>query len=251
MKLSALLTIVLFSVSMLFSAKAQVKKTTNSKKAAVITKKKFVVAKKPISKSASILKTEPVRVKIVTDSGTMIVKLYDSTPLHRDNFVKLVKKGFYDSLMFHRVIPGFMIQGGDPLSKYAPSGTMLGNGGDDMARIPSEFRQTLRHKRGILAAARDGNAEKASNACQFYIVDGKKLTDAELDIIENKKGIKYTVAEREFYKNVGGTPFLDMEYTVFGELESGFDVIAKISTVPRDAANRPAGDIRMRMELIK
>lgn len=250
MKLHALLTIALVSGTMFFSVEAQVKKTT-AKKKAVVTKKKPVVVKKTTITPAPIVKIEPIRIKVVTDSGIMILKLYDSTPLHRDNFVKLVKEGFYDSLMFHRVIPGFMIQGGDPLSKNAPPTTMLGNGGGDMARIPAEFRKTLRHKRGVLAAARDGNPEKASSACQFYIVQGKKLTDAELDMIESRKGIKYSVSEREYYKTFGGTPSLDMDYTVFGELESGYDVVDKIATVQRDAANRPLGDVRMHMEVIK
>ena len=185
-----------------------------------------------------------IRVKIVTDSGTMIVKLYDSTPLHRDNFVKLVKQGFYDSLLFHRVIPGFMIQGGDPQSKNAPAGTMLGNGGSDMQRIPAEFRTSLIHKRGALAAARDGNPEKASSACQFYIVQGKKLTDPELE------GRNYTEEQKNIYKTEGGTPFLDQNYTVFGEVESGMEVIDKIASVKKDQADRPIGDVHMHMEMM-
>ena len=238
-----------------FSSQAQVKKATSSK-ASSTTK---TVAKKPVAKktpATPVIKPkpgvviEPTRVRITTDSGIMIVKLYDSTPLHRDNFVKLVEQGFYDSLMFHRVIAGFMIQGGDPLSKNAPAGNMLGNGGGDMARIPAEFRSTLRHKQGALAAARDGNPEKASSACQFYIVHGKKLTDAEIDMWENRKGFKYSPKEREDYKTIGGTPSLDMEYTVFGELESGFEVIGKIANVAKDAMNRPTGDVRMKMEII-
>jgi cyclophilin family peptidyl-prolyl cis-trans isomerase len=191
-----------------------------------------------------------IRVKITTDSGIIIVKLYDSTPLHRDNFVKLVKEGFYDSLMFHRVIPEFMIQGGDPMSKNAPDGSMLGMGGGDMTRIPAEFKPSLIHKKGALAAARDGNPQKASSACQFYLVQGKKVTDAELNMMEQSKGIKYTPAQRNAYKTMGGTPFLDMEYTVFGETESGIEVIEKIATVSRDGNNRPGGNIRMKMEIM-
>lgn len=255
MKVRTLLTAAVLSATMFFSAEGQVKKTVVKKKTTTSVKKKAPVKKAAqimASKTEAIPKIESsVRIRIVTDSGTMIVKLYDSTPLHRDNFVKLVNEGFYDSLMFHRVIPQFMIQGGDPLSKNAPAGTMLGNGGGDMAKIPAEFRQTLRHKRGVLAAARDGNPEKASSACQFYIVQGKKLTDEELNMIESRKGIKYSVADREYYKTFGGTPFLDMEYTVFGELESGYEVVDKIASAPRDAANRPLGDIRMHMEVIK
>ena len=191
-----------------------------------------------------------VRVKIVTDSGTMIVQLYDSTPLHRDNFVKLVKQGFYDSLLFHRVIAGFMIQGGDPLSKNAPARTMLGNGGGDMQRIPAEFRPNLIHKRGALAAARDGNPQKASSACQFYIVHGRQSSDAELNQLELGKGIKYTEEQKNMYKTIGGTAMLDMDYTVFGEVESGLEVIDKIASVSKDGSNRPFGDVRMHMEVL-
>lgn len=193
---------------------------------------------------------EPIRIKIITDSGTMVVKLYDSTPLHRDNFVKLVKQKFYDSLLFHRVIQGFMIQGGDPLSKNAPAGTPLGMGGGDMQRIPAEFKTSLIHKRGALAAARDGNPEKASSACQFYLVQGKRSTDAELNMIESRNRTKYTPEQREIYKSMGGTPFLDMEYTVFGEVEVGLEVIDKIASVPKAPGDRPIGDVHMRMEII-
>lgn len=196
-------------------------------------------------------KVTPIRIKIVTDSGTMIVKLYDSTPMHRDNFVKLVKEGFYDSLLFHRVIPQFMIQGGDPNSKHAEQGSLLGNGGDDMARIPAEFRKSLFHKKGVLAAARDGNPEKASSACQFYLVEGKVFTDEELSMMESQKGIKIPAAQRAMYKTIGGTPFLDQGYTVFGEIENGIEVIHKIANLPRDTNNRPLVDIRMHMEVIK
>ncbi len=190
------------------------------------------------------------QVKISTDSGVIVIKLSDSTPLHRDNFVKLVKQGFYDSLMFHRVIPQFMIQGGDPTSKYAPAGNMLGSGGGDMARIPAEIKPTMIHKKGALAAARDGNPEKASSACQFYLVEGKTFTDSELDMIEGRVGWKYTPEQRAIYKTIGGTPFLDNNYTVYGEVISGLDVIHKIVTAQRDASDRPLGDVRMKMELI-
>jgi len=207
-----------------------------------------------ITGSASALPTgtkdSSIRVRITTDSGVMIVRLYDSTPLHRDNFVKLVKQGFYDSLLFHRVIPGFMIQGGDPLSKKAVSGEMLGNGGGDMARIPAEFRKSLIHKKGVLAAARDGNPEKASSACQFYLVEGNIVNEAQLAGLEQNKGFKYTEAQKAAYRTIGGTPFLDQDYTVFGEVESGIEVIHKIANVQRDGNNRPMGNIRMKMEII-
>ena len=228
--------------------KKTVSKTVVSKK---VTSGKTVV-KKPVK--PLLTKTLPdnsIKIKIVTDSGTMIVKLYDSTPLHRDNFIKLVKQGFYDSLMFHRIIQGFMIQGGDPNSKNAAAGVMLGNGGDNMARIPAEFRQSLYHKKGALAAARDGNPEKASSACQFYIVQGKPLSDAELDMMEGRLGNKYSLEQRNNYKKLGGTPFLDQNYTVFGEVISGLEVVDKIASVPKAPGDRPIGDIRMKMELVK
>jgi len=218
------------------------KKTTTSK----------IIAKKPSPvKKAVAIKDSSIRVKITTDSGVIIVKLYDSTPLHRDNFVKLVKEGFYDSLLFHRVIAGFMIQGGDPLSKNAQAGTMLGNGGGEMQRIPAEFRSSIIHKKGALAAARDGNPEKASSACQFYLVDGQVFNDAGLSNIEASKRIKYTPAQKNIYKTIGGTPFLDQDYTVFGEVESGLEVISKIANVSKDGNNRPLGDVRMHMEILK
>lgn len=216
-------------------------------------KKNATVSKKTEAQTSKMNapKDGAIRIKISTDSGTVIVKLYDSTPLHRDNFAKLVREGFYDSLMFHRVIPEFMIQGGDPNSKNAPANVGLGNGGGDMERIPAEFNKSLIHKRGVLAAARDNNPEKASSACQFYLVQGKIPNDTELDMVELRKGIKYTPEQREIYKKVGGTPFLDMDYTVFGEVESGMEVIDKIAGVKRDGNNRPLGDVRMHMELLK
>ncbi len=228
---------------------------------------KKVVAKKVVStkvvkgKTVAVSKTKKpavkpiidksVKVKITTDSGVMIVKLYDSTPLHRDNFVKLVKEGFYDSLMFHRIIQGFMIQGGDPMSKNASPGVMLGGGGGDMARIPAEFKKSIIHKKGALAAARDGNPEKASSACQFYIVQGKTLSDPELDMMEQRIGSKYTLEQRNTYKKIGGTAMLDQNYTVFGEVISGLEVVDKIAAAEKAPGDRPIGDIRMKMQMIK
>ncbi len=245
-------TILLSLFTLLFmGAFAQVKKTATAvKKSATVVKK---TSPDPKTKTAVVLpkKDKSIRVKITTDSGVIVIKLYDSTPLHRDNFVKLVKEGFYDSLLFHRVIPQFMIQGGDPTSKEALAGMMLGNGGSDHERIPAEFVKGYFHKKGALAAARDGNPTKASSYCQFYIVEGKKYTDAELNEVEMRTGIKFTPAERLAYKSIGGTPFLDNNYTVFGETLSGFDVIDKIANASRDAQNRPLGDIRMKMEVMK
>ena len=155
--------------------------------------------------------------------------LYNKTPLHRDNFVKLVKQHFYDSLLFHRVIKDFMIQGGDPDSKNAKPGAHLGEGSLNYT-IPAEFDTALFHKKGALAAAREADADnpkKSSSSTQFYIVDGQTFTDSQLDRIEEKNKINIPQNHREFYKTVGGTPFLDMNYTVFGEVISGIDVVEK------------------------
>ena len=195
------------------------------------------------------------RVKLTTDSGIIILRLYDKTPLHRDNFIKLVKQHYYDSLLFHRVIKNFMIQGGDPESKNAKPGILLGNGGPSYT-IPAEFDSTLFHKKGVLAAAREGdnvNPLKASSSSQFYIVQGKIFTDAGLDSVEKfrLKGRKIPEAKREVYKTIGGTPHLDMNYTVFGEVESGLEVVDKIAAAPGDSNNRPLNDIRMKMRIIK
>lgn len=235
-----------------FPAQAQQKSTKTT--ATPAKPKTTAQSTKPTSKvqpAKKTMSTNETRVRIRTDKGTIIVRLYDATPLHRDNFIALVEKGFYDSLLFHRVISSFMIQGGDPNSKNAPANTMLGMGGGDMERIPAEFRPGLFHKRGALAAARDGNPQKASSACQFYLVQGKKYTAEELNMMEGQMGRKFTAEEKKAYINDGGTPFLDQNYTVFGEMESGFEVLDEISSVSRNAQDRPLEDIHMYMEIIK
>lgn len=171
--------------------------------------------------------------------------LYDQTPLHRDNFLKLTGRHFYDSLLFHRVIPQFMIQGGDPTSRHAAAGTELGSGGDGLGRIPAEFRPELFHRRGALAAARDNNPQKASSGCQFYIVQGKPWTDEDLDKQQKRAGRPLTDAQRAIYRTEGGSPHLDGNYTVFGQVISGLNVIDSIAARPRDARNRPFRDIAM------
>ncbi|HJW17184.1 MAG TPA: peptidylprolyl isomerase, partial [Flavisolibacter sp.] len=167
-------------------------------------------------------------VELYTTAGNIVLRLYDSTPLHRDNFLKLVKAHYYDSVLFHRVIKNFMIQSGDPNSKTALAGQPLGNGGPDYM-VPAEFRPSLFHKRGVLAAARNGddvNPQKQSSASQFYIVQGRRFTERELDSVEvvRLKGYKLPVEHREVYKTIGGTPQLDQNYTVFGEVVRGLDV---------------------------
>ena len=188
-------------------------------------------------------------VQITTDLGTMKVKLYNETPLHRDNFVKLVSEGFYDSLLFHRVIKGFMIQGGDPQSKNAPAGQILG-AGDVGYRIPAEINDSLYHKKGVLAAARDNNPEKASSGCQFYIVQGKPMIENELQMMERRSGKPMSEAKRNDYKTIGGSAWLDGEYTVYGEVVEGLDVIDKIAAVPCGQSDRPVTDLRMKMVLV-
>lgn len=188
--------------------------------------------------------TSPI-VEIETNMGTLKVQLFENTPGHRDNFIKLVEQGFYDSTLFHRVIANFMIQGGDPDSKAAPAGKMLGMGGPGYT-IPAEFVDSNLHIKGALAAARMGdqmNPTKASSGSQFYIVQGQSLDDAMLNQIENMRNFKYTEEQRLLYKEKGGTPFLDRDYTVFGMLIEGFDVLDKIAAMPGDRANRPNQDV--------
>ncbi len=188
-------------------------------------------------------------VEITTDFGTMKLKLYKETPLHRANFIKLAGEGFYDSLLFHRVIKDFMIQGGDPQSKNAAPGQMLG-AGDVGYKIPAELVDTLFHKKGVLAAARDNNPQKASSGCQFYIVQGKKMTEQELTMAEGRLGFKLSEAQRQAYMNVGGSPWLDRNYTVFGEVVEGLDVIDKIAAVETLPGDRPKQDVRMKVKLV-
>lgn len=242
-------------------------------------------------------------VLISTEFGDMKLKLYNETPKSRDNFIKLVEEGFYDSLLFHRVIEGFMIQGGDPESKHAAPGVMLGNG-DVGYTIPAEFHDSLYHKKGALCAARTENPEKAGSACQFYIVQGKQITDEEMDryeqninngsrmqtafqqiindpanaelkatfvrlqqtnqrdslntLIQNTiqpminakvKPFHYSRTQRDTYRRFGGTPMLDQNYTVFGEVVEGLDVIDKIAAV-KTSSDRPLTDIHMKMKML-
>jgi len=183
-----------------------------------------------------------------TTMGPIVIRLSDSTPLHRDNFLKLVKTGYYDSILFHRVINHFMIQAGDPNSKTAAAGVPLGNGGPGY-RVPAEFRSTLFHKKGVIAAARDNNPEKASSGSQFYLTQGKVFTEAGLDSVETTR-LKRKLPDdhREVYKTLGGVPHLDQNYTVFGEVVKGLDVIDRIAAVPTSRGtdrDRPLEDVRI------
>lgn len=184
-------------------------------------------------------------IRISTSMGDITVRLYDETPRHRDNFLKLVEEGFFDSTLFHRVIPDFMIQGGDPNSKQAPPGTMLGGGGPGYT-IPAEIR--FPHVRGALAAARmpdQVNPQRESSGSQFFLVTGTPQTDESLNQWEQRLGTKYSPEWRALYKAKGGTPQLDNQYTVFGEVVAGLDVLDRIAAVPRDANDRPLDDLRM------
>lgn len=242
-----------------------------------------------------------MKVKIQTMLGDIVVRLYDETPLHRDNFVKLVKEGYYDGTLFHRVIKDFMIQGGDPDSKGAPAGKMLGAGGPGYT-IEAEIKDNLYHKRGALAAARQGdqvNPERRSSGSQFYITWGQVYSEGQLrqfskqlrmqrvqdafnalaavhrtEIIQKRKDRDRTglqelqdrlVAEAEkrvgsaglsdeqiqVYSTVGGTPHLDGQYTVFGEVVDGLDVVEMIQGTATGRADRPVDDIEMRILVIE
>lgn len=260
-------------------------------------------AKKPATTKNPAEPQKQRVVEIVTDYGSILVALYDDTPKHRDNFIKLVKEGFYDSLMFHRVIKDFMIQGGDPLSKHADSTAVLGTG-DNGTRIESEVRRNHLHRKGALAAARDNNPDKKSSGCQFYIVQGKKYTIKELENIMNSKNLQrkqemfynyaqvdsvnakltklqtggdkealrkyfdemleavnviyqksnplmYTPEEVEMYMKEGGAPHLDGDYTVFGEVIIGLDVLESIANATTNSADRPIKDVRMKMRILQ
>ncbi len=196
--------------------------------------------------------TAPERclVEIETDFGTMTVELSNATPKHRDNFIKLAEEGYFNDLLFHRVISGFMIQGGDPDSRNAPAGKSLGMGGPSY-QIPAEFVDTLCHVKGALAAARTGNPEKKSSGSQFYIVQGGPVNEQTLNQIESMRGFHYTPEQRAAYLANGGTPHLDREYTVFGQVIKGLDVIDKIGAVEKGPNDRPTKDVKMKIRVIK
>lgn len=195
--------------------------------------------------------TKETIVVIETSMGTLKAKLYNSTPKHKANFIKLVKDGYYDGLLFHRVIKGFMMQGGDPLSKNAPSGLMLGAGGPDY-KIPAEIGK--HHFKGTLAAARMGNQanpNKESSGSQFYIVQGQATSKGQIEMMSKGKNLKYTKEEIDRYEAVGGAPFLDGDYTVFGEVIEGMQFIDMVCSVDCDQNSRPLTDVTMKITLQK
>ena len=210
-----------------------------------------VAAAQPNDKTDNQLTTRNMenltKVLFKTSEGDITIALYDNTPKHKENFLKLVKDGYYNGILFHRIIKGFMIQTGDPESKGAPAGKMLGNGGPGYT-IPAEFKPENYHKRGAVAAARQGdqvNPTKASSGSQFYIVDGKTFNASMMAQISYQYGKAFTDEQRKVYETIGGAPFLDGDYTVFGEVVEGMDVVDKIAAKPKDRYDRPTADVKI------
>jgi len=185
-------------------------------------------------------------VKIETAQGYCIVKLYNETPVHRDNFIKLVKAHYFDATTFNRILKGFVIQGGDPDSLYDKSKTLK----PEQKWIQPEFNLALFHKRGVLAMGRDDNKAKASFTTQIYLVDGKTWTNEQLDAIEKKLGLHFTETQRETYRTIGGTPFLDQNYTVFGEIVKGMDFIDKVTAVTVNKDGNPDKEVWMKITVL-
>ena len=227
--------------------------------------KKIESEQKETAKSATTetKKDKMTQILIKTSMGDITIALYNETPLHRDNFIKLVKESYYDGVLFHRIIKGFMIQTGDPDSKTAKPGQRLGMGGP-AERIPAEFVPTLYHKRGAaaaaraheppptlprerraVAAARDNNPAKASSGSQFYIVDGDVFPQDKLNMIAARTGKTFSPEQVQAYTTIGGAPFLDGDYTVFGEVVSGMEVVDKIAAQEKDGNDRPLQDIKI------
>lgn len=204
--------------------------------------------------SASAAKPKNQYVRMVTPYGTCIIKLYNQTPLHRDNFIKLVKQDYYNGTLFHRVIKNFMIQGGDPDSRNAKPDSLLGEGGPKYT-IPAELNDSLFHKKGVLAAAResdDVNPTKASSGSQFYLVQGRVFTDQKLNEIEQRRlNRKIPEWQRTVYKTIGGAPHLDGNYTVFGEIVQGLEIVDKIAALETDKHDRPKQDVKMEISVLK
>jgi peptidyl-prolyl cis-trans isomerase B (cyclophilin B) len=192
-------------------------------------------------------------IKIETSLGDMIVKLYNETPAHRDNMIKLINEGFYQDQLFHRVIKDFMIQGGDPHSSGAEKGQRLGSGGPGYT-VPAEFHKNLIHKKGALAAARKGdrvNPEKASSGSQFYLVQGRVLSPQDIDMLKQRGVATFSEESEKIYQTLGGTPHLDGGYTVFGEVISGLEIIDTIASRQTDGYDRPVEDVFYSISLIK
>ncbi|CAG4989691.1 hypothetical protein DYBT9275_00346 [Dyadobacter sp. CECT 9275] len=187
---------------------------------------------------------------IKTEQGTMRFILFDETPKHKANFIKLAKDKFYDGLLFHRIIDDFMIQGGDPTSRDAKPDQKVGMG-DNGYKIPAEFSPNLFHQKGALAAARDNNPAKESSGCQFYIVQGRKWSKIDLAKQAARAARKLTDEQMKVYETIGGTPHLDGSYTVFGQIIDGMAVVDKISSMPKDERDRPEKNIPMKVSVKK
>jgi len=208
---------------------------------------------KTITKTLEVKAPEKCLIMIETPYGTMMAELSEKTPKHRDNFTKLAEEGFYNDLLFHRVIKGFMIQGGDPNSRNSPAGAPLGTGGPGYL-VDAEFDPSLAHTRGALATARVGgpsNPDKKSSGSQFYIVHGKPVNSRQLQQHEQRHGVPYADHIVKDYEKNGGAPFLDQDYTVFGKIVKGFDVIDKIAEVRTNRSDRPDEDVWMKIRVIK
>ncbi len=202
---------------------------------------------KKIKKDIIMAPPEICLVEMVTTAGTMMLQLSDETPAHRDNFIKLAEEGYYNNHLFHRVIDGFMIQGGDPNSVGAPAGKRLGTGGPGYT-LEAEIVEGMIHVKGAIAAARQGdnvNPDKRSSGSQFYIVHGNKVPPAQLKQMSSRTGMVYTDEQVKQYQDIGGTPFLDNGYTVYGHVISGLEVIDKIATVQKDRSDRPVEDVKI------
>ena len=207
-----------------------------------------------MSLSLSAKRDKGPLVEMLTSKGQIVLRLYNDTPLHRDNFLKLVREGYFTDLLFHRVIQDFMIQGGDPDSRDAAPGQLLGEG-DPGYTLPAEIRYPAHfHKRGVLAAAREGdrtNPERRSSGSQFYIVWGKTLTPEELDkldtYLKQSSGGKFTMSPeaRKYYLRHPGTPHLDGAYTVYGETIKGLDIIDRIAQVATDNRDKPVMPVKI------
>ena len=218
----------------------------------------FIMSSAFIPRTACAQDTLRHEVLLETTMGNIRVALSNETPLHRDNFLKNVRAGIYDGVLFHRVISSFMIQAGDTASRHAQPGQQLGDT-EEAYTVPAEIRYPqLFHKRGALAAAREGdsvNPDRRSSSMQFYIVYGRRFTDDMLDQVQERLsrvpgGVTLTPEVRETYKKVGGTPHLDGQYTVFGEVVEGLDVVREIQWVETDENDRPVEDVRIKKAVV-
>ena len=219
----------------------------------IVLKAKDGKKSRSIKKEIVIDAPDKCLVEIETPYGSMLVELFDETPKHRDNFFKLAEEGFYDDLLFHRVINGFMVQGGDPNSKGAPPNTALGTGGPGYT-VDAEIQENIVHIKGALAAARTPdqiNPERKSSGSQFYIVQGRPTSPQLLEGIEMRNGFSYNDYEKSIYNGKDGTPFLDRQYTIFGQVLQGLEVIDKIAAVQTNPGDRPIEDVKMKIRVIK